>query len=178
MNYFSKKNVVTIVIAILLIINIASISTIVYHSYQIRKAIKSEPERTSMRVFSKELNLNQQQIGELGELGKNFRDETREILDRMHKIRMELINEMSSANPDTAKMFAMADNIGILHAQIKHKTIEHFMVIKNNCTPDQFERFVKIFQRTLMEDDFGRWTNRQRQGNGKGFQNGRPPRIN
>jgi Spy/CpxP family protein refolding chaperone len=171
MNYFSKRNIVVLIIAVLLTINIASISTIVYHSYDKRKAEEPEVERTSMRVFRQELNLNQKQIEDFGVWGRTYRDDTKEILIEMRKIRISLFNEMSSANPDTAKMFAMADEIGEMHAQIKRLTIDHFLVIKENSTPEQFEKFVKLFQRALMDDDFGRRS--ERQGRNKKSMNGR-----
>ena len=58
------------------------------------------------------LNLDQKQIKAFGTWGKSYRDETKEILIEMSKTRVALFNEMSSADPDTAKMFAMADEIG------------------------------------------------------------------
>jgi len=167
MNYFSKKNIIILVIAVLLIINIASISTIVYHSYGSRRIKMAETERTSMRDFRQELNLNPHQIDEFGKLGKKFMIDTRMRMDEMHKIRLALINEMSSANPDTAKMFAMADDIGKLHAQIKRQTIDHFLIIKNNCTDAQFDKFVTLFQRSLMDDNYSRWS--EVQGKGKNY---------
>ena len=163
MNYFSKRNFVILIIAALLIINIATISTIVYHSYGNRKVEKPESERTSMKVFRQELNLNPKQVQQFGELGKKFWEDTKLVLEKMHKIRLELINEMSSPNPDTAKMFSMADDIGLMHAQIKRQTINHFLILKNNCTPEQFEKFVKLFQMSLMDDNYGRWSNSQGQ---------------
>jgi len=169
MNYFSKRSIVILVIAVLLIINIASISTIVYHSYGNRKTNMAEAEQTSMKDFRQELNLNPKQIDEFGKLGKKFRLDTRMKMDEMHKIRLALINEMSSANPDTAKMFAMADDIGKLHAQIKRQTIYHFLIIKNNCTSTQFDKFVTLFQRSLMDDNYSRWS--EVQGKGKNYRN-------
>lgn len=174
MNYFSKRNIVILVIAVLLIINIASISTIVYHSYGNRRTKMAEKERTSMRDFRQELNLNPQQIDEFGKLGKKFMIDTRMRMDEMQKIRLALINEMSSANPDTAKMFAMADEIGKLHAQIKRQTIDHFLIIKNNCTNTQFDKFVTLFQRSLMDDNYSRWS--EVQGRGRNTRNGKPQR--
>ena len=171
MNYFSKRNTIILVIAVLLIINIASISTIVYHSYGNRKVEEPAVERTTMRVFKQELNLDQKQIKAFGTWGKSYRDETKEILIEMSKTRVALFNEMSSADPDTAKMFAMADEIGSMHAQIKRLTIEHFLVIKENSTPEQFEKFVRLFQRALMDDGFNRRS--ERQGRNKRSLNGR-----
>ena len=91
---------------------------------------------------------------------------TKAALIEMHHIRMDLINEMSSADPDTAKMFAMADDIGRLHAQIKRSSVEHFLVLKSKTSPEQFERFIRLFQRSIMDDNFGRWSRRQGQGQG------------
>jgi Spy/CpxP family protein refolding chaperone len=164
MNYFSKKNGVIVVIAVLLIINIATISTIVYHSYGNKKVVnKSQTERTSSRDFKRDLNFSPEQIKVLDELAKEFRESTIEMLMEMQNTRIELFNEISSAHPDTARMFAIADEIGILHAKIKRQTINHFLVIKEKSTPEQFDRFVKIFQRAIMEDDFGRWSRGQGQ---------------
>ncbi len=86
-------------------------------------------------------------------------------MEELNNIRISLINEMSSVNPDTMKMYAMADEIGRKHAQIKNMTINHFLELKNNTTPEQFNQFVKLFQRLLMEDDYrGRSNNRQGRG--------------
>lgn len=174
MNYFSKKNIVILVIAVLLIINIASISTIIYHSYGNSRVKMVEKEQTSMKNFWQELNLNPQQIDEFSKLGKKFMLDTRMRMDEMHKIRLALINEMSSADPDTAKMFAMADDIGKLHAQIKRQTIDHFLIIKKNCTNAQFDKFITLFQRSLMDDNYGRWSGGQ--GKGRNARYGRTQR--
>lgn len=165
MNYFSKRNIVISVIAVLLIINIASISTIIYHTYDQPKVEETKEENSSMRVFRKELNLDQKQIEDFRVLGRAYRDKTKTVLVEMHEVRTALFNEMSSANPDTAKMFAMADEIGVLHAKIKHQTIEHFLEVRGKSTPEQFDRFVKLFQRALMDGDFGRGSDHKgRQG--------------
>lgn len=162
MNYFSRKKIVILVIAVLLVINIASISTIIYHSYENKRIQKHlQQERTSMRNLKQELNLKPEQLEKMNELGKTFYQNTRAILEKMHGVRIALINEMSSANPDTAKMFAMADDIGLLHAQIKRETVRHFLELKKNCTPEQFEQFLKMFHRLLMDGDYNRWPNRQ-----------------
>ena len=165
MNYFSKKNIVIIIIAVLLAINIASISTILYRSYGDRISRNPQLERKSMRGFWNELNLSKQQIDEFGVSRKEFGQNTRVIMEELNNIRISLINEMSSVNPDTMKMYAMADEIGRKHAQIKNMTINHFLELKNNTTPEQFNQFVKLFQRLLMEDDYrGRSNNRQGRG--------------
>lgn len=174
MNYFSKKNITIIIIAVLLIINIATISTILYHSYGNRLVNRAQPERNTMRAFWNELNLSQRQIDEFGVAKKEFSLKTRKIMDEMSNIRLELINEMSSADPDTAKMFAMADEIGVKHAQIKNLTINHFLELKKNTTPEQFSQFVKLFQRMLMDEDHRGRSNVNNRG--KRQENGRPQR--
>lgn len=164
MNYFSKRNIVIVVIAVLLIINIASISTIVYHSYDNKKAEeKVKPERKYSRSFKRDMNFTAEQMKSYAELKAEFRKQTREPLVEMQKVRMDLIKEMSSADPDTAKMFAMADDIGRLHAQIKRSTINHFLSLKNKTTPEQFEKFLRVFQHSIMDDNFGRWSSGQGQ---------------
>lgn len=163
MNYFSKKNIVIVVIAVLLIVNVATVSTIVYHSYDNKKVEKFEPERKYSKSFRHDLNFTAEQMKSFTELKVKFREQTRTPLVEMHKMRMDLIKEMSSADPDTAKMFAMADDIGGLHAQIKRSTIEHFLILKNTTTTEQFEGFLKMFRHSLMDDDFGRWSRGQGQ---------------
>lgn len=172
MNYFSKKNTVIIVIAVLLIINIATISTILYHSYGERFVKKEQPERNSAEGFWKELNFNQQQIDTFKTMGRQFNQEIWVVMEEMNKIRLELINEMSAANPDTTKMFAMADEIGNKHAEIKRMTINHFIKLKRTYSPEQFDRFVKIFQRILMDDDYNNRGRSERQGRGRRSTNG------
>lgn len=134
-----------------------------YHSYENKKIEKSRTERTSSTDFKRELNFSPEQTKAFDELAAKFRENTREVLVEMHNVRMELIKEMSSTNPDQAKMFAMADEIGLMHAQIKRQTIDHFLILKKDSTPEQFERFIKFFQRSLMDDNFGRWSKGQGQ---------------
>ncbi len=164
MNYFTKKNTAIIIIIVLLIINIATISTILYHSYGDRLVTRAQPERTSSENFWKELNFSQQQIDTFRAMGKQYGLETRQVMAEMQKIRIELINEMSSANPDTARMFALADEIGNEHAKIKRMTINHFIQLKNTYSPEQFDRFLKMFQRLLMDEGYQGRSDRQGRG--------------
>lgn len=166
MNYFGRRNVVITIIAVLLIINIATISTIVYHSYASRIfKDKKVSERTSFRVMRNELKLNPSQQKDFRRYGAKFRLDTKGLLDTMRILRSELIVEMSLENPDTIRMFEISDQIGLTHAALKKKTVKHFLTLKENCTPEQFKTLGSLFNHIVMEGEKEKSTGKNKRNN-------------
>lgn len=166
MNYLGRRNVVITIIVVLLIINIATISTIVYHSYSSRVfKDKRASERTSFRVMRNELKLNPTQQEDFKRCGAKFRLDTKGLLDTMRLLRSELIMEMSLENSDTIRMFEISDQIGLIHADLKKKTVRHFLTLKENCTPEQFKILGSLFSYIVIDAEMGKSTGKNKGNN-------------
>ena len=94
-----------------------------------------------------ELNFSESQFDKFIELRVGNKDKQHAIVEKLAKKRKEMMKELSRSNPDTTKLKQIAEEIGSLHKELKNKTIEHFMEVKQICNPSQKEKFNDLIRR-------------------------------
>lgn len=154
MNYFNKKNLVIISIAVLLIVNIAAISTVLYLTYK-RPALPERPSRESMRTARNKLNLSSDQMNAFELFQKDYQQKSKHVFFDMHKKRVMMMDEFSKENPDSMLLYDLAKQTGDLHHELKRLTINHLLDIKSVCNKDQFSYLEGMFRRKIMDDESG-----------------------
>ncbi len=179
MNYFLKKQFSFVLVFFLLIINVAAISTILYHIY----SEKSTSPTTAVnpdagKIITGELGLNPDQTDLFQQINSGYNQRSQKILDQLTEKRSEMLSELSEENPDTTILHLLADDIGKLHTNLKLLTIWNFIELKKICTPAQQQQLSKMYN-DMMESEghfkgYGkqyRHRYRHGQGGGKGSVN-------
>lgn len=153
-NYFRKMKFAIWIVIILTVTNLATIGTIVYHTYKWKSnhltgGKQTNHGRSGKFFLQKELNLNPQQEVKYKEYRVNFFSESKEIFGQLELKRTAMIAEMARVLPDTVKLYKYSDEIGALHASLKRLQIKHLLELKNICTPEQNVKLDSLYQRLI-----------------------------
>ncbi|MBI9038111.1 MAG: periplasmic heavy metal sensor [Bacteroidales bacterium] len=151
MNYFTKKRLVVLLIGFLLIINVAAISTIVFHRYMISdRVLQNKKIENPVRFMRKALSLDSEQEKIFTNLNSDYQKNSSKTLESLKTKRVEMLKEISLPDPNIEKLDEIADEIGVLHADLKKLTINNFLDMKENCTPEQQQKLKKMYRKILM----------------------------
>ena len=92
-----------------------------------------------------QLALNTVQSEKVSEINKQFREKTEPIVAEIKNIRTALLGELTSQNPDTARLNQYTEKIGELQKQLQKEAIVQFQQLKQICTGDQCLKLSAIF---------------------------------
>lgn len=152
MNYFTKKNIVVVIISILLIVNIASISTVIYLTYK-KQPVKSRSSHESYKRVRNNLRFSSEQRETFEVFYRNYQQKTREIFHQLRQKKIMMMDEFSKPETDSTTLNKLALETGHLHTQLKLLTIDHLLDLKKICTPEQFQFLEGVFRKKIMEDE-------------------------
>ena len=184
MQVLQKKRLVIGIIIFLLLINISSISTIVFHKYRytensydttntnfVRNNNNNRNSHSRVKNFIKEeLSLTDEQFTEYCTLKDENINKTELIFEKMNEYRKLIIEEVKEEEPDTVLLNSFSKNIGELHTQMQLETIRHFLEVKKNLNEDQIEKF-KIILSRMNEHRRGQGRNNFKYRNRRKFRN-------
>jgi Spy/CpxP family protein refolding chaperone len=150
MNYFLKKQFSFGLVFFLLIINIAAISTILYHIYSEKSTSPTTSESHDVgKIITGELGLTPEQNKLFQDISKSYNIQSQKILDQLTQKRSEMLAELSEEIPDTTILHNLAKEIGELHTKLKLLTINDFLESKKICTPAQQQQLSKLYNDML-----------------------------
>ena len=158
----TKHSILIWSIVALLLMNISTLVTIVYHQRQStearmnpvadQKQLETNAERFSGRYFHDQLNLNSEQTDKFRLLNPAFRPKARQITIELAQKRKQMLIEMSNAKSDTSRLNAISDSIGYLHSNLKKITYKYYLDIKSFCNPEQQQKLEKLFDEMFTND--------------------------
>jgi len=171
-------------IVTLAVLNVSTLTTILYHKYQSEKTetvstsdpkqLETDSEKFSGRYFRDQLKLNSEQMDKFKEMNPVFRPKARRITIELAEKRKQMLVEMSAANSDTTKLNALSDSIGQLHGDLKKITYRYYMEIKGICDPEQQRILEQLFGEMFTNDSqLGNPGNGGPRGGGQGRRQGR-----
>lgn len=152
MNYFNKKNLVIISIAVLLIVNIAAISTVLFLTYK-KPALPEKQSIETIRAARKNLKLSAEQKDAFEFFQKDYQEKTKDVFMEMHQKRVKMMDEFSKEDPDSMLLYDLAKQTGKLHQELKIHTINHLLDLKGICTREQFKYLEGMFRQKMMNDE-------------------------
>jgi len=167
MDYFIKKRFSFWLVLFLLVVNITTITTILYHIYSDKTAASTATvNKDAGKIITTELALNTQQKNLFSSINNAYNEKSNPILDQLTDKRSEMLAELGEANPDTAILKTIAKEIGELHTTLKLLTIEYFLELKKICTEDQQQRLSEMYNDLLQSEGHFK-------GYGKQYRHGR-----
>lgn len=171
----NKYRILVWVIVILVATNLSMGFSFLYHKQQDKKIAEQTeqeaielPAQQRTRFFREQLNLQPQQMESFRELNRDFNRTAWQINHQLESLRIEMVTEMGSKNPDREKLGRIAREIGNLHAQIKNETITYYLGMKDICNEEQQEKLNEIFISVLQRSEDVRLPQR-----GRRFRNNR-----
>lgn len=140
-------------IVILVVTNLVTIGSVLYHVYAEKsmpaKPSEEIPAEQRTRFFSGQLNLDTIQINSFRDLNRSFNRTANPITRQLEQLRLEMLNEMTSSDPDTVLLNDLAREIGNLHTELKKATIDFYLQMKTVCSEEQQIKLYQLFQSML-----------------------------
>lgn len=157
-----ERNKVRILIWLAVIFFATTVSmgiSFLYHKHQeipaeqtVDEAIEVPAQRRT-RFFREQLNLRPGQMDVFRKLNRNFNQSAWRITTALERLRIEMIQELASRNPDREKLDKITREIGFLHTELKNLTIEYYMGMKQASDPEQQKRLNEIFMLVLKKNE-------------------------
>lgn len=157
------------VIALLLVLNLATIGTIFYHNRQSKddnQAIvldENRPNPLTGRFFRQELGFNDAQMEVFREANRHFQYVANDLIFEMDSLKSEMFEELNGPHPDSTRLHNLSAHLGRHHAELKNVTNDFYLKIKSVCDSSQCERlqgaFLPLFRDGTVAN-FGRRYNR------------------
>lgn len=146
MNIFQKNRMIIWILSGLLIAAFSALGTMVYH-HRLAPGLfaKEKSCDKGCDLLTEELGLTSEQKKNIGEIRMNCRINGMAISDSLRLMRSELLTELSREVPDTMKLRSIAGMIGNLQAQLTNRTIDQYLKISKECTPEQREKLSLLY---------------------------------
>lgn len=112
------------------------------------KGIQERPD--GQRIMEEQLRLSPEQADDFERIREQHFMRTRPLQDKMHRIRLDVLDEIFAPEPDDNKILEMLAELGNLQYQFEDNLYEHFRELKMTCTEQQAED-LKIMLRDLIE---------------------------
>lgn len=152
MKYLTGKKLLIVLIVVVTVLNLASLSAIVYLTYfrdSSERVVRTHREEFSRRDRRP---LNKETRRFFDEVRSNFvlqvRPRTRELRQTQSLIMEELIKD----HPDQARLDSLAEASGQLHATIKKEMASLFLKMNQKATPEQKQHLEHFYRHFMMEN--------------------------
>ncbi|KAA3604182.1 MAG: hypothetical protein DWQ06_04840 [Calditrichaeota bacterium] len=150
MDYFTNKKFMTWTIAILVLLNILTLSGIWFLKFSPKPPFADFPRKErSEFLLKKKLNLTDEQLQKFRDLRKKHFEETREFGNKIHNLKRELSEEVFKKTQNQSEVEKLIEKVGQLEMQIEKGKFKHFLELKSVCTPEQQKKFREIFKEIM-----------------------------
>lgn len=146
---FQKKNRLMIwTIAILLIMNIATLALLWFSQFKRPKPFPppgtQESSIEGVRFLEKELNLTEKQIQQFIDSRNRHATKSKEIHEKIYQLTKQILDEVFIPNPDSVKIQKLNNKIGKQQTEFERYLFKHILELKSYCNPEQQEK-LKLF---------------------------------
>ena len=175
MDYFTKNKMLFWLVVVLIILNSATITSFWMKRQPAHRPDSPQGIRDGRKIMEERLNLSPDQVQQLEHARQRHFNNTNPMQDDLHKIRLDLIEELFEAEPDQLKIQNMLSSLDKGMGKFEHALFTHFQELKNICDDEQSEE-LKYMLTDLIEST--RPTGPQRRDQGQRVAPGpnhRPP---
>jgi hypothetical protein len=152
MNNYNQKTVriLTILVIILLVANIASLSVIWFNYPNRTEKDEMRPERARVNkremMMMKHLDMDTMQVQSYKSAQRELRKNLRQYRCTMENNRKRIHEQLFSENPDTNLINTLNDSIGLMTIEMEKLKINHFLQMKKTLTNEQIQKFREMFE--------------------------------
>ncbi len=149
MDYLKKNRVLILVIAILLLVNVGTISFILFFRGD-GDGFPAKRGRFAVDPFiEEELHLSETQQQQFATLRKEHFSKAEALIREKHELRKAMLGLLREDTVNEDQMHRMAAAIGMKESELAVATFEHFRSLRSLCSPDQQQKFDTIIQDVL-----------------------------
>lgn len=167
--FFTKYKILTGVVILLLILNLTVLTTILINNNRLRN-LPDRPVMMMQHMMSfrqgmflrDELRLNEDQYAKFRSSRDAFQKKAARIENDIQKKKIQLLNEMTKAQPDPDKIEKTGDEIGLLHSKMLEATSVYYDEIRKICNPEQKILLDDFFTRVINGEEYN-FTRERRQ---------------
>ena len=148
----TNNKTLIIIIIFLGLLNLSTIGTIVYHlKFGGDEQKETEVEQIDVpdthlgRFFRQQLGLTHQQHIKFRQYRRQFHKKANMVTEQLQEKRNEFMEELGKKHSDTKKLHELSQEIGDLHAELKHLTFEYYLQMKSICNEEQQKKLYSIF---------------------------------
>jgi hypothetical protein len=151
MSYFTKNRIRNWLIIFLLVTNLATISTILYHSWQFKKMESCDTHARLRKFIDNELKFSAEQMAQLKADRKVIETRTNGFYDKFDNQRILIYNELAKPKPDTTLIDSVIMQSGVVSAGINRSSVLRYYSLFNICTAQQKEK-LSVFFKNMAND--------------------------
>ncbi|MEA4936985.1 MAG: hypothetical protein VB102_10125 [Paludibacter sp.] len=147
----NKIKILQWLVALLLLLNLSTIASIVYHQYQekvdtdILISDSENERRLNGRYFRQTLGFDNEQMEAFRQANRAFQPEANAIISTIDSLKNDIFSELKREKPDTAKLNLLSESIGNQHTKLKKETNKFYLKIKNVCDSVQKKQLNEVF---------------------------------
>lgn len=149
-----KINILLWAVAFLLLTNMATIATILYHNHREKEEDTMQPVSTPAvdppmingRYFRDNLQFDDTQMQYFRVANHAFRPAAFMITREIDSLKTVMFTELQKEQPDTATLNMLSTKIGDLHGDLKNITYKFYVAIKQVSTEQQKQKLKALFQ--------------------------------
>ncbi|MEM1319543.1 MAG: periplasmic heavy metal sensor [Bacteroidota bacterium] len=142
MSYFDNNKWTSWIIALLVLLNIGTLSTI-----WLRPG--SPPSNQPVQLLQEALQLNEQQSNQFKTLRDQHFGATRELQNQLMEKKREMIRLLTESPTNGVHAHALTAEIGQLHQQLDSLLIDHFTALQAICQPEQQRELGELFLKSM-----------------------------
>lgn len=150
MDFFTKNKMLFWCVVILVLLNIVTLGS--FWLGKPHRAPLAGPggQQDGQKIMAERLGLSEEQAEQVERIRNEHFMRTRPLQDDMHKIRLDLLNEIFKDEPDEVKIQEMFSEIGDKQVRFEKNLYRHFQELKEVCSPQQMQE-LKMMLRDLIE---------------------------
>lgn len=153
MNYFSRIKFGAWLVIILTAINIATLVTILYKNHKEKcKVEKKEknPKKQGFRYYLKEeVKLTDSQQAYYDSSLCNYFEASVAIFHKQEALRLKIIEELYTENPDTTKLFSLSTAMGQNYVQLKKDLLIHLVNCRQMSNTEQKKMLNPLYPKLI-----------------------------
>lgn len=104
--------------------------------------------------LSRYIGFNDKQQEIFQTMEKEYWQNVSSLRNEIFEVEAAIMAELNKQKPNNDLLKELSQKVGNKHTAIKELTIEHFLAIKNICTPEQEEKMSAIFTRLEQRSNF------------------------
>jgi hypothetical protein len=154
MDWTNRSTLTTWFIAVLLVVNIISVSIICIQTDRKKEPPKREQKELqaeSVTLMKQALSLTDDQTKRFEDMRRGQLDKSKAVNDQMSELKVQLVNGLFNEKSDSTLVHTIAQRIGTLQTELETIRYYHFKEFLGMCTPEQKTAF-----RPIVMNLFGR----------------------
>src|ERR1700730_16785931 len=145
----SRNKIYGLIIAILLLSNIALVAFFVLNKPERKFILRDRPGSYMTEALKKEVGFNPQQMTQFEQMASEHRQQMRPLFEEMTRTKENFYKLLSQPPVPDSVLNAAASAIGEKQKLIDQKIFMHFQNIRQLCSPAQQPGFDSLIQRVV-----------------------------